>query len=246
MINLKHNNQHFRKKIKKEKTTTKESSPQQTNSQDISNLDPKLREKYEKLKKQEDDLNKREAIYDQRQQILVDREKLQADKRPINWPRCFPIIHHDIVGDIQDPETFPVVRMVYWHWYFFIACLFWNVITSLSVLIVIPDGAEGATFALSVVFLVFLPPLGFLFYRILYRAGRKEKAALYLVYLCFLTLEMIVWLFFMIGPPSSGAVGFYIIKQTFAKSVAVGIIIIINVVFLGRYFCLVYCYFLES
>jgi len=110
--------------------------------------------------------------------------------------------------------------MVYWH----------------CVLIVIPDGAEGATFALSVVFLVFLPPLGFLFYRILYRAGRKEKAALYLVYLCFLTLEMIVWLFFMIGPPSSGAVGFYIIKQTFAKSVAVGIIIIINVVFWAAIF----------
>eukprot|EP00163_Fabomonas_tropica_P010935 TRINITY_DN212_c0_g1_i1.p1 TRINITY_DN212_c0_g1~~TRINITY_DN212_c0_g1_i1.p1 ORF type:complete len:352 (+),score=108.66 TRINITY_DN212_c0_g1_i1:224-1279(+) len=40
-------------------------------------------------------------------------EKLQRKK---NWPKCYPILHHDIKGDVKQPEKQRIIRLLYFHW----------------------------------------------------------------------------------------------------------------------------------
>lgn len=70
----------------------------------------------EALRKKEEELARREATLDQRTQILIDREKMEADPRPPNWPRCRPILHHDIMEDIKGEELRKLCKFGYAGW----------------------------------------------------------------------------------------------------------------------------------
>ena len=62
-------------------------------------------------------MNQREQNLKFKEQNLTQRENDLRSPPPKNWPRCRPIIYHDIRQDIPTPELQVVVRRAYWGWY---------------------------------------------------------------------------------------------------------------------------------
>jgi len=114
--------------------------------------DPALAARAEKLRKMDEDLNRRQDALDQRTQILIDREKTGKNPRAPNWPRCRPIIFHDIEGDVKDPLLKKFVRIAYFTWMICSVMLLYNVATLLGILSV--DGGNTAIgdFIMSIIF----------------------------------------------------------------------------------------------
>lgn len=137
------------------------------------------------MRSKEEELNKREAVLDSRTKILVDRENVLKNPREPNWPRCRPLLYHNIDADMTEPSVKRLVRFAYFGWLAFLVAVLWNFICMFAAIIV--DGAVG-DFILSIVFCVFLPPIFFLIYRILYRAGRYVIQHHYLSISCVLTM----------------------------------------------------------
>jgi len=178
-----------------------------------SNVDPNLLQRAERLRSKEEELNRREALLDSRTQILVDRENVLKNPREPNWPRCRPLLYHNIDGDMTEPSVKRLVRFAYFGWLAFLVAVLWNFICMFAAIIV--DGAVG-DFILSIVYCVFLPPIFFLIYRILYRAGRKTKPSLYIVFWIFYFLEMLLLCYFVVGYPSTGAGGIFWMSSAFS------------------------------
>lgn len=185
-----------------------------------------LQDRAERLRKKEEDLNRREKNLDVRTQILIDREKTYSPRIP-NWPRCKPILTHNISEDIPPEESMPglqrLVRWTYYAWYGVIFCFCFNMIALLVRMSIDAGGTAIADWILSLVYIIFLIPLTFLIYRILYRAARKTKAILYVFYLYFaFPIQILVEIFFAVGIPKTGSGGFFLSITSFDDSVATG------------------------
>jgi hypothetical protein len=194
--------------------------------------DPSLMGRAERLRTKEEDLNRREAVLDEREKILWDREK-NLDTRIPNWPRCKPLVYHNIDEDIPPPEQKPGlqrhVRLAYWSWLYGVFPAFiWSCIALLAKLCVRPKGASFADFFLSLIYLIFLLPLFFGTYRLLYRSARKNKAYLYVFFMIFFVFQILVEIFFAIGVEGTGACGLINAIVTFKKNLAAGALIFIG------------------
>ena len=185
--------------------------------------------KIEKLKKWEDDLNRREANLDQRQEILTEREKDQVDPRAPNWPIFYPLVYQNLVEDPKTPELRTLIRIAYICWMISAGAFLWNFICALSVLIV--SGGGISDFILSIIYAVFLIPIDFLHFRILYRACRKPKAITFVFFWCFWwPFEICGFAFFGIG--YFGGIGLYQIAfgNLYSDSIVVGVMATISMV----------------
>jgi len=70
----------------------------------------------ERLRAKEEELNRKEAELLGREQIIASGGGGVNPKAP-NWPRCRPLIYHNISGDMPTPETVRLVRMAYGSWF---------------------------------------------------------------------------------------------------------------------------------
>jgi len=189
---------------------------------------PDLVARADALKRREEEINRREAALDNRAQNLASREISGSGGPPPNWPRCRPLIRHNISEDMPTPETVRLVRMAYGGWIAGYALLGYNIVVQLAVLIQ-DKGASVGDFILSIVFFILLPIIWFTIYRILYRAARKTKAALYIVYWIFYFFVMLTNVFFVIGVPATGAGGIFWMFDAFASGyTASGVMLLIN------------------
>jgi len=175
--------------------------------------DPSLLARAERIRAREEEINRREALITQREQVVASGGVLK-EPRPPNWPRCRPLIHHDIAGDMPTPETTRLVKMAYGGWIASFCCIIINVIALLAVLIK-DGGGRVVDFILSLVFLIILPIIWFLIYRILYRAARKTRPSLYITFWVFYLFELLSFAFFLIGFPGTGAAGLVSMFQEF-------------------------------
>ena len=174
----------------------------------------RLEEKRAELDRMEDELNYRERV-------LAQREKEALGARPANWPRCKPIIHHDIAGEIPG-EAQTLVRRVYYLWLFTSFLLVFNFVAIMTALI--EEVESAGPFALACLFAIFSPLLAFYcWYLSLYNGARKSSSSYFVIFFfCFL-IHILGCLFFVIGVRGTGAAGFLIgIKGFNSDSTATG------------------------
>eukprot|EP01116_Phalansterium_solitarium_P009158 TRINITY_DN23193_c0_g1_i2.p1 TRINITY_DN23193_c0_g1~~TRINITY_DN23193_c0_g1_i2.p1 ORF type:complete len:313 (+),score=115.93 TRINITY_DN23193_c0_g1_i2:385-1323(+) len=183
---------------------------------------------WEGIQRKERELDNREQALNRRDDVLQNREKTLPRQRIKNWPTCRPIIYHDIEADIEDKGTQAVVRRAYIGWFFECAIQLINMISLLANLIV--GGKVVGGFVLSIGFLIWHVPISFVVYRMLYQAGRKGKATLYVLYFIFLWWTIIWCAYFFIGIAAYGGGGFFCMIDSFEKNVGAGIIGIICMV----------------
>ncbi|PWA79331.1 secretory carrier-associated membrane protein 3 [Artemisia annua] len=128
----------------------------------------KLKRRQKELEAKEAELNKREEIVRRKEEALA-RSGAVIDNK--NWPSFYPIVHHDIAGDIP----------VHLHRTMYVAyatllgvpiSLFWNLITSIAVFV--SDAVGVFVFFSAIYFLLGTPGAFYFWYRPLYRAFSAE------------------------------------------------------------------------
>jgi len=194
------------------------------------NVDPEILAAADRLRNKELELNERERNLDNRAEILMERANLSKGPRAANWPRCRPLVYMNIEDDIPTPETFTLVRRALWHWYSGVLCLGWNAIAEIANMAV-GNGSYVGDFVLSLVFWILLTIIWFSIFRVLYRAARKTKSSLYLMYLFLAGCQILSDVFFCLGIPGTGAAGFFFMIKMYGTNVVVGSFDLIAFVF---------------
>jgi len=203
------------------------SVPQQRN-------DPELQARYEKLKAKEEEINRRETVLETRAELLEQREHSSVNPNPPNWPRCRPLIRHDISADMPTPEAVRFVRLAYGGWIAGSVMLGINAICLLAVLIEEGSGQAIGDFVLACVYFLILTIIWFLIYRILYKAAKKAKPALYIVYWVFYFFVMLTHIFVVVGFPGCGVGGLWYMFQQFShQKMASGFMLLANSILWG-------------
>eukprot|EP01116_Phalansterium_solitarium_P006145 TRINITY_DN1844_c0_g1_i2.p2 TRINITY_DN1844_c0_g1~~TRINITY_DN1844_c0_g1_i2.p2 ORF type:complete len:276 (+),score=81.03 TRINITY_DN1844_c0_g1_i2:102-929(+) len=194
------------------------------------NPDPKILEAAERLRKREAELNRREGILDQREGILWEREKAFAPPPP-NWPGApWPfrkLLYQNIPEEIPTESLQKLVTHAYLAWKWGLTfCLVWNLINQAAQVAL--EGKFVADLIVAIIYLIFYPWLAFVFFRLLYRAARKGKAALYILWFIVVWLQIVVYAIWALGIPGSGAGGIINAIYAFERNLAIGALIFVG------------------
>lgn len=136
-------------------------------------------------------LERQQAELAEREKRLNDRDRTTSPNAPIiirtkNFPPLpkfcpiGPCFYHDIKVDIPGPlQTW--ARFLYILWIVYAVTLLLNMIGGLSYFIV--DSSGGATFGMSLVYLILFVPLSYVcWYRPIYRALRTDSSVYYMLF----------------------------------------------------------------
>jgi len=190
----------------------------------VEDLNTPIEMSWEGVQRKELELKRREEDIQRREEALSRREESLGKPRPNNWPRCRPILHHDIVGEIPE-ENQRLVRLAYWGWYGIQIALIWNFVTVAAGLFAdsSASGIIGSFFVALVIWLVSVP-MSWLVYWFLYSAVRKEKPSRYWLFFIFVWMEILVFAYLALGVPGWGSGGFiYMIDMFDDNETVVGI-----------------------
>ncbi|KAL7415950.1 scamp family-domain-containing protein [Mrakia frigida] len=161
----------------------------------------------------------REAALNAREVELARREREVADAGVLmnNWPKFYPLIHHDISTAIPHESQATVTRL-FQIWLALVATLLFNLLGCIFLLIA---GASngGSDMIASIVYVPFIT-LGsfFLWYRPIYWAYAKEYAIFYYIYFVFGGIHVAFSIYMAIGIPSTGSAGLINTIEMFAQS----------------------------
>eukprot|EP01114_Cavostelium_apophysatum_P001466 TRINITY_DN1126_c0_g1_i2.p1 TRINITY_DN1126_c0_g1~~TRINITY_DN1126_c0_g1_i2.p1 ORF type:complete len:193 (+),score=36.90 TRINITY_DN1126_c0_g1_i2:502-1080(+) len=112
-------------------------------------------------------------------------------------------------------ETVRLARFGYYGWIYSIICLVYNIIALGYAMLAGGDSKNIGSFILSFFYCALLVPIWFLVYRGLYRACRKRKPSLFVVFFIFFGLEELGYIGYAIGWRGTGAGGFWVMKDLF-------------------------------
>lgn len=146
----------------------------------------------EELRRWEADLAGREAL-------------LRRQAAPYkNWPRCFPIVHHDIAADIPF-ERKGLVRSGYVAWCVVAAGYLWNFI-SLTAFFIAGQKKVSLWVMAGLVAVAGLPLSFLCWYRGLYFAASRDSAGRWLYYMLNMLVHIVWcwWMFVGINPDIGG------------------------------------------
>ncbi|CAL9042391.1 unnamed protein product [Musa banksii] len=154
------------------------------------------------LKKKERELQAREAELNKREKELKRKEEAAAQAGVVidekNWPRFFPIIHHDIANEIP----IHLQRLQYLAFASLLgltACLFWNIIAVTTAWI---KGEGVKIWLLAIIYFISgVPGAYVLWYRPLYRAMRTESALNFGWFFLFYLLHIAFVIYSAVAPP---------------------------------------------
>jgi len=132
----------------------------------------------------------------------------------LNWPPCKPILYHNIAAEIPH-HLQSLVKFAYTSWYALILVYIWNCVALGSVLFTIGDFENILGFILSIIYILVGPIVGFFIYRLLYNAAKTAKGSLYMLYMCFFSLEILLFIFFAVGVAETGGSGFILMIDSF-------------------------------
>ncbi|KAK1427782.1 hypothetical protein QVD17_16477 [Tagetes erecta] len=154
----------------------------------------KLKKKKTELDAKEAELNRREEILRRKEEALAQSETVIRDK---NWPSFYPLVHHDIAGDI--PVHLQRLQYVAYAALLGVpVTLLWNLITSI---VIFMSDAAGVYIFFSVVYFLLGPPGAFYFwYRPLYRAFRKNNGMYFGCFFFNFTYHIVFFGFATVGP----------------------------------------------
>ncbi|CAI9260411.1 unnamed protein product [Lactuca saligna] len=155
----------------------------------------KLKKKRQELEAKEAELNKREEILKRKEEAIA--KSAVAGIRVKNWPPFYPLVHHNIAGDIP----IHLQRIQYVAYAILLGVpisLFWNLIMSIAVF---ASGAEGAFVFFSAIYFLLGPPGAFYFwYRPLYRANRTDNGTSFGCFFFNFFNHILFFTFAAIGP----------------------------------------------
>eukprot|EP00250_Pteridium_aquilinum_P017204 c23507_g2_i1 orf=66-965(+) len=187
------------------------------------------------LKKREKELEAKETELRRREQELKRKEEAAARAGIIiedrNWPKFFPLIHHDIPREIPS-HLQRIQYFAFASWLGMVFCLTWNLIAVTGAWIKL-DGHDVKIWFMALIYAICGIPGSFvLWYRPLYRAMRTESALkfswfflFYLVHICFL-------IFAAVAPPilttQKSFTGILSLIDVISESVGVGILYLIG------------------
>ncbi|KAL8259419.1 hypothetical protein R6Q59_027372 [Mikania micrantha] len=154
----------------------------------------KLKKKQKELEVKEAELNRREEIVRQKEEALARSGAIIQNK---NWPPFYPLVHHDIAGDI--PIHLQRIQYVAYATLLGVPItLFWNLITSIAIFV---SDAAGAFIFFSVIYFLLGPPGAFYFwYRPLYRAFKKNNGMHFGCFFFNYAYHIVFFAFATIGP----------------------------------------------
>mmetsp|Transcript_20566 Transcript_20566/g.52726 ORF Transcript_20566/g.52726 Transcript_20566/m.52726 type:complete len:339 (-) Transcript_20566:36-1052(-) len=151
-----------------------------------------------------------------------------------NWPRCCPMVRHDIPGEIPPNWQGPVTK-AYWSYLGLIACLIMN---ALAVTVIsFGTGEELGSFFLAVIYLVTATPLAmFLWYMRLYNATIRDRAITFGFFFVMYLIHVIFCFWAAIAPPigSGGSqrsfAGLFLCLNVFSEGLGFGILAVIGTI----------------
>eukprot|EP00040_Diaphanoeca_grandis_P029048 m.169087 g.169087 ORF g.169087 m.169087 type:complete len:325 (+) comp31551_c2_seq1:57-1031(+) len=204
---------------------------------------PKKKETKRKAAPVTESDKQREEAYAKKEQ---DAEEGPKDPfyRPANWPPmpkscCWPFrpcFHHDFQGEI--PEWgYSAVKIAYYKWVAYVACLFWNMVCCFAALGLKNKGSDEFTSAgLSVAFFFLLGPLGYLcWFQSLYQAMRKDSSLRFGWFFFTFTFQWITSVLFSIGIPRGGSAGVWVSISAISQNTIIGILMFTSA---GLWICL--------
>nr|XP_043612309.1 secretory carrier-associated membrane protein 3-like [Erigeron canadensis] len=154
-----------------------------------------------KLKKKQKELEAKEAELNKREEILRQKEAAVARAgvviRPKNWPSFYPLVHHDIAGDI--PLHLQKIQYVAYATLLGVPIsLLWNLITSIAILV---SDSAGIYIFFSAIYFLLGPPGAFYFwYRPLYRAFKTNNGMNFGCFFFNYAYHIVFFTFAAIGP----------------------------------------------
>lgn len=123
------------------------------------------------MKAREKELNEREK---QLKSLEQDLKNSGAVLKKKNWPICFPILHHDIKGEIP-PGSRRVVWEMYICWWGLLTCMSWQFFCA-SVILGTDASDKVPSWFLSIVYFILGIPLAFWgWYLFVYRAAKNKS-----------------------------------------------------------------------
>ncbi|KAK9866559.1 hypothetical protein WJX84_008606 [Apatococcus fuscideae] len=188
----------------------------------------------EKLSKREAELNAKEEQLKKWEQELRSNGNLRPKK---NWPRCWPILHHDIAGDVPADNQY-VVRYCYWAYLGLVWCLTFNWFGALIAMCAINPGS-GRLFGFmlaTVYWFAGVPGAWILWYQRIYNASRNDRALTYAWFFFMFTVHTAFCTWAAISPPLPivndwAHTGFITAVKAFDKNTFTGVVYIIGGVF---------------
>ncbi|GJR93537.1 secretory carrier-associated membrane protein 5 [Tanacetum coccineum] len=151
----------------------------------------KLKRKQKELEAKEAELNKREEILRRKEEALA-RSGAVIDNK--NWPSFYPIVHHDIAGDIP-VHVHRIMYVAYATLLGVPISLFWNLITSIAIFV-----SDAGSLLISVGFLSGTPGAFYFWYRPLYRAFRTNNGTNFGCFFFNYAYHIVFFCFAAIGP----------------------------------------------
>eukprot|EP01119_Soliformovum_irregulare_P009176 TRINITY_DN22365_c0_g1_i1.p1 TRINITY_DN22365_c0_g1~~TRINITY_DN22365_c0_g1_i1.p1 ORF type:complete len:347 (-),score=88.02 TRINITY_DN22365_c0_g1_i1:25-1035(-) len=217
-----------KEKEKKEKKSKKENSSITLTSSTTSS-DPNLASREAELRRREEELNRREAQLNEREKA-VSKQSGGKLVRPPNWPFFKPFLYQNISLDSPTASTRKLLRMAYVGWLASLVVLVWNFICMLTLLVT--NGIVG-DFIISILYGVVLPVIWFFIFRTLYRAVRKSKASVYIIFWIFFVLEIASTIMFTIGLKGGGAGGIFWMVSLWSVSTPIAIMFLVCTILWG-------------
>ncbi|KAF8712976.1 hypothetical protein HU200_028764 [Digitaria exilis] len=194
---------------------------------DIPLEDPKKKERdllsWEKdLKRREQDIKRREDA--------MNRAGVTVEVR--NWPQFYPIIHHDIAGEIPIHAQ-KLQYAAFASWLGLIACLIWNFF---AVLVESIRSEDVVIFLLAVIYAISGCPLSYvLWYRPLYRAMRTDSVVTFGQFFVFYSVHVAFCVIAAIAPPiifrGKTLTGILVAIEVLAGDLFIGVLYFIGFVF---------------
>ncbi|KAI9333222.1 scamp family-domain-containing protein [Zopfochytrium polystomum] len=161
-----------------------------------------LRAKEAELARREEELARREAGLQEQEQAMR-----QHGFRPPNWPPFYPLIHHDIDGEIPELSR-SVMKKIYFFWLATLCLLVWNFVTCLSLLITKSTPNAANDFGVSLIYCFTITAMSFyLWYRPIYIAYSKDSSLFFYIFLLFEGCHIAFSAYMFIGFSGSGSGG---------------------------------------
>ncbi|KAK9846272.1 hypothetical protein WJX81_000509 [Elliptochloris bilobata] len=191
------------------------------------------------------DYTKRAAALDRREAELRGKEaeikKVEDELRRTgalrpekNWPPCYPILHHDIAGEIPADQQ-GMVRSAYWAFLGFVIAITFNLIGSLVALCAMNgnDGRLTGFFLSAVYWFAGVPGAWILWYARLYNAAIKDRAFTYAWFFLMFAAHIIFCIWSAASPPlplgnSWSHTGFILGVQTIGSNALTGIFYLVG------------------
>lgn len=197
---------------------------------DVKKLQKELAKKEKALAKKEEELARMER------ELAGAAGTVAAQTK--NWPRFWPLIHHDIANDI--PDDFKRAVQVGWinFWAFTIVSLY-NWIGSLVALITIgtKDGRLPGFFLALIYFLAGPPLVYVLMYKPLYRSAMTDRAIGFAWFFLTFMGYMVFLVWSLVGPDilvsQWSHTGIMVTINAFDKNTACGIVYLVGAVLWG-------------